>query len=968
EVTSEDVAVLHWVNTTGAQAVADDPNFFKKVFCINNLEQALYGVGSDYTSVSQVPDYTRGVGVTGPFGASLAGDNPASSTLLEDQGLADLAHFNVTGSGKVTKFVLKRLGVSGDDVFDFAFLFVNGIRVSDGLTFSDNTLTFNDTNGLFNAPATVAVRATVADAMSGKTVGVQLTQINDTTVSVSGNLHSIAAENGNLADVTISAASGGGTLDPQAEVTLWQGTLSSAVNDVYFKRLSLRLVGSAKAADFANFKLYVDGVQIATATGIDANDYVHFLGNTLVKTSTGSRIVKVIGDIVGGAGDTYEFDLRGSTTHGSYDLELVDVDYNVGIMTQAAAYPFGPASGTIGAASMTAVKASDSPSGDVVDGTDDVPLAKYTFTAYGEAIKVETLNFTASVSDPAVPSLRDGRVLINGTQYGSTQILTVASVATSVEYTVNYTFMPGVATTVELRADAQDGDSGTDLGDADIISGVLITGINNGEGLESSTIVDVPSSDLEGNNRTVVTGAVTLQKNLNYADQTVVPPQSAYKIGAYTITGSNAESTNLTTFLADINEVTGTTGAGELRDMYVKYGSQQTSVKSTVNASNSFSVNYTLGINEVLQVEVYATILSTASTSGHVFDTNLDVEGTTVSSGATLVVTDTDGQNMTIGAGSFTASLDTAVTPVARIVGDEQTVTAAAFKFNAVNESYKISLLNLTMPNATGISSVQIKDGSTVVASLPAQTDMLFYISTANQPNVAANTSKTLTVDLVLGTVASPGAGASGANHTVSLDVSDSRSIAGSTGTEAAITSADSSGNPLYAYKAVPTITALSLPTPTLVAGGAINTLAKFNVGSGGTGTITWIKAVWSFSDTANVDVSDIKVYDASNTQVPGTLSSASGVVTFLATNEQPVGDFSIKAQVEGAADGTDAVTVTWVASSSFDANAASSSATLTGTFIWSDNSNSPHVESSTDWTGDYLVKNIGDISWTLQD
>ena len=59
EVSSEDVAVLHWVNVTGAQAVAEDANFFKKVFCINNAEQALYGTGSDYTALSQVPDYSR---------------------------------------------------------------------------------------------------------------------------------------------------------------------------------------------------------------------------------------------------------------------------------------------------------------------------------------------------------------------------------------------------------------------------------------------------------------------------------------------------------------------------------------------------------------------------------------------------------------------------------------------------------------------------------------------------------------------------------------------------------------------------------------------------------------------------------------------------------------------------------------------------------------------------------------------
>jgi len=59
DVISEDVANLRWVNTTGAQAVADDANFFKKVFCINTLEKNLYGVGADYTSVLQVPVYSR---------------------------------------------------------------------------------------------------------------------------------------------------------------------------------------------------------------------------------------------------------------------------------------------------------------------------------------------------------------------------------------------------------------------------------------------------------------------------------------------------------------------------------------------------------------------------------------------------------------------------------------------------------------------------------------------------------------------------------------------------------------------------------------------------------------------------------------------------------------------------------------------------------------------------------------------
>lgn len=59
ETTGEDTGVLHWVNTSGEQAVADDADFFKKVFCINSNEFNWYQKGSDYTSVNQVPAYTR---------------------------------------------------------------------------------------------------------------------------------------------------------------------------------------------------------------------------------------------------------------------------------------------------------------------------------------------------------------------------------------------------------------------------------------------------------------------------------------------------------------------------------------------------------------------------------------------------------------------------------------------------------------------------------------------------------------------------------------------------------------------------------------------------------------------------------------------------------------------------------------------------------------------------------------------
>ncbi|MBX4211470.1 MAG: hypothetical protein KW806_01590 [Candidatus Yanofskybacteria bacterium] len=60
EVIGEDIGLLHHVQMTGEEAVREDPNFFKKVFCINNNEYFWYPKSSvPYTSLSQIPIYRR---------------------------------------------------------------------------------------------------------------------------------------------------------------------------------------------------------------------------------------------------------------------------------------------------------------------------------------------------------------------------------------------------------------------------------------------------------------------------------------------------------------------------------------------------------------------------------------------------------------------------------------------------------------------------------------------------------------------------------------------------------------------------------------------------------------------------------------------------------------------------------------------------------------------------------------------
>jgi len=58
-VDGEDTGTLSWVDVTGAQAVYQDPNFFSKVFCVNDKEFKWYPKASAFHSLNDVPKYQR---------------------------------------------------------------------------------------------------------------------------------------------------------------------------------------------------------------------------------------------------------------------------------------------------------------------------------------------------------------------------------------------------------------------------------------------------------------------------------------------------------------------------------------------------------------------------------------------------------------------------------------------------------------------------------------------------------------------------------------------------------------------------------------------------------------------------------------------------------------------------------------------------------------------------------------------
>ena len=127
ESTGEDTGVLRWVNTTGTQAVIDDPNFFQKIFCINNNEFNWYSKGSNYNSVNQIPSYSRNI--TGGTAKKLTESNVytieddgtiISSGVPSDRGIVD----NFINEAAVVNKFFKEYPTASD-FYDFVVILTN---------------------------------------------------------------------------------------------------------------------------------------------------------------------------------------------------------------------------------------------------------------------------------------------------------------------------------------------------------------------------------------------------------------------------------------------------------------------------------------------------------------------------------------------------------------------------------------------------------------------------------------------------------------------------------------------------------------------------------------------------------------------------------------------------------------------------------------------------------------------------
>jgi hypothetical protein len=342
-----------------------------------------------------------------------------------------------------------------------------------------------------------------------------------------------------------------------------------------------------------------------------------------------------------------------------------------------------------------------------------------------------------------------------------------------------------------------------------------------------------------------------------------------------------------------------------------------------------------------MQIDVYATvastlgvetIISTLAVSGVAADSSTTIHAD--ADGVTTVLEDgVTGQTITGGSGSISAVLDGS-TPVSAIVDDSGTLTTAAFKFTATNDSYTVTDITLTLANATAVSNVVLREAgeTTAIASKPAVTASDMVFSGLSIP-VAANGSTVVEVDLEMSSVGT-GAGVTGSSLLTTMTAATAKNSQG-TSVAGNVTELDPAGNVMYVYKAIPTITPQTLPSTLLIAGGSVQTLSKFTISSNG-GPIGWQQVTFTIAKSITGALTLPVLYDVTGggngTLVTTTGSyftdsveeaaAATGGLVIIPTTEQVVNGsktYELRMVVAGTPTTGQSITTNIAAVSSYD-------------------------------------------------
>jgi len=1021
-------AVSAWQKAVGVSPTA---GYFG---AISRAHWNLGGGSSSSTTTTTTTTTTQTAGTGNGLKAALATDSPNGVALVQGQAIAELAKFtfaNPTGADiKVTNLGLKRIGASTDSVLSNIYLFSGAVRLTDAASVSSGAFNFNDSTGLFTVPAgqtyTVSIRSDILSTANGQQVGTQLTSITSTgtldssvAFPITGGIQTISAASIGTVVMTYNGPTGA-TENPGTDVRVFEGSTVVSTHAAELHSITFENRGTSSDGDLTNFRLYVDGTQVGSTISQAKDDKVTFdLTASPLRLATGTRIIKVVADIIGGSSYTYDIQIRRAV-----DARFVDEELDQPILmtgTRAAATANTIASGT-----LSVTKASNSPTENVALSSTNVKWATFEIRAAGEDIKIEAMKLW--LDSTAAAGMDNAKIFLNGVQIGSTKDLVddEATDVTGTEFTLGSSFVArhGLTEIVEIYGDAKTA-AATDFANtntADI--GISIAAADT-EGMSSGNTVTAVT-EVEGNSRTISSSTLTASKYSGYGDQTVIAGTNNVKLGSFTLSAGSTEGVNVNTIAINLSAVE----AASITNLMLKdnaTGAQIGSTKVTPAGSastagdNSYSVNIAIPVNGTKTIDLYGNIISSAGIGAWTAQIDATTGGTGAVTAQSVVVAEVTLQTITIGSATLSAAVGT--TPdTANVVAGSSLVKVGSFNFTSKYSAFTVDKIAVKIPSgvSTSVSSVTLRypnasgvsTDSVAVLALPTTepyatatfTGMTFYIP--------ADTSKKLDVYVSIPTIASGATSGSGISVVLADDGgyrnTDSAGTVSTNLASADLNSAVTTGKgTMYVRKSVPTLSAVALDS-TVLSEGSDQILGRVKVTADAAGDIDWGSIAFTINKTAAISLgatTTVKLYSGSNaiggtfaTQVAGdtvgvdtmdTCDNNSTCTLYFrpsAVETVSAGDsktYELRGTVGGTASGSNNVSVsianvqtTASSTAAFSSAAGTQGVSSAASFVWSDWSDlNDHATNATqaatvDWMGDYLVKTlpltIGNKSYSI--
>ncbi len=415
-----DMGIITNAASFNGTAAATRGEFFRYV--ATGMEDSACGDTSDEDVLcSLFPDLcvdeepTDETPATGDVEVSLSDATPAGRTLPKEANGVVVASYDITADDDtvLSGVTLKREGVSEDaDVTNFT-LAVDGVRVSDSKDEnSDDEVTITLKNGGINLDAGDTVTLDVmVDIPTGATTGAEIA-VALTDVTVGGDVSGLPVTSetfkvGSATAPSIEILSDGSVSAPElgktSDLFRFKVKNNNSTNEtVTLNAITFEQTGTVdETSELANYKLLKGTEVLATVESTDSK-YVAFVLDKPLSITQGNNVaLKVVADVVGGAGKTVIFGIDQKL-----DVSASSAKYGTGTAVTLTASSF--ASVTIKAGAISLVK-TDATATKVREDKDDVVLGSLDIVAGQSDLEVKKIAVAVkSVTGVGVDSAATG--------------------------------------------------------------------------------------------------------------------------------------------------------------------------------------------------------------------------------------------------------------------------------------------------------------------------------------------------------------------------------------------------------------------------------------------------------------------------------------------------------------------------------------------------------------------------------